>query len=403
MDKIENSWSRNYKKTENDTANTYNMTPQEITDNINTKGSSIYEDSIIKGFLKYTNFTGFLLTRVIKELEGVSLEDFKNRTGGSQFLNMEPTEYGTAETKAIHLDLVFEYDHQDVLRLRVDMEPQSSQKAFSIKNEKSYSLIARAMYYAGVLLATELQPEEEYHNIRKVYSIWICYKKPVPGVDEPVIRYSMKPEKEYYYNTLKNGKRETIYSNRHKFDDGDLISVILISVPAIEEVVKNPHKYINGNGNVKFADTYNFDTLSELYTLLSDKVSTKERKVFLEEKHIEERGERSMDFFEQAVMEAEKAKEDARLAKEDARLAKEDARLAKEKAKIDVEIVERFTEVLSIVKLVSKKREKGKTYNIIKEELELEDENFLEDVMTIIKENPGCSPKELSAIYLDRV
>ena len=128
MDKIENSWSRNYKKTENDTANTYNMTPQEITDNINTKGSSIYEDSIIKGFLKYTNFTGFLLTRVIKELEGVSLEDFKNRTGGSQFLNMEPTEYGTAETKAIHLDLVFEYDHQDVLRLRVDMEPQSSQK-----------------------------------------------------------------------------------------------------------------------------------------------------------------------------------------------------------------------------------------------------------------------------------
>lgn len=295
------------------------------------------------------------MTRVIKELEGVSLEDFKNRTGGSQFLNMEPTEYGTAETKAIHLDLVFEYDHQDVLRLRVDMEPQSSQKAFSIKNEKSYSLIARVMYYVGVLLATELQPEEEYHNIRQVYSIWICYKKPVPGVDEPVIRYSMKPEKEYYYNTLKNGKRETIYSNRH-----------------------------------------NFDTLSELYTLLSDKVSTKERKVFLEEKHIEERGDRSMDFFEQAVMEAEKAKEDARL-------AKEDARLAKEKAKIDVEIVERFTEVLSIVKLVSKKMEKGKTYNIIKEELELEDENFLEDVMTIIKENPGCSPKELSAIYLDRV
>ena len=179
---------------------------------------------LLKVFLKYTNFTGFLLTRVIKELEGVSLEDFKNRTGGSQFLNMEPTEYGTAETKAIHLDLVFEYDHQDVLRLRVDMEPQSSQKAFSI---------------------------------------------------------------------------------------------------------------------------------SELYTLLSDKVSTKERKVFLEEKHIEERGDRSMDFFEQAVMEAEKAKEDARL-------AKEDARLTKEKAKIDVEIVERFTEVLSIVKLVSKKMEKVK-------------------------------------------
>jgi len=43
------------------------------------------------------------------------------------------------------------------------------------------------------------------------------------------------------------------------------------------------------------------------------------------------------------------------------------------------------------------------TLEIIKEELELEDENFLEDVMTIIKENPGCSPKELSAIYLDRV
>ena len=103
-----------------------------------------------------------------------------------------------------------------------------------------------------------------------------------------------------------------------------------------------------------------------------------------------------MDFFEQAVMEAEKAKEDARL-------AKEDARIAKEKAKTDAKIVERFTEVLSIVKLVSKKMEKGKTYNVIKEELELEDEHFLEEVMAIIKENPGCSPKELSAIYLGRV
>lgn len=55
MDKIEKSWSENYKSMENDTVNTYNMTPQEITDNIGTKGSSIYEDSIIKGFLKYTN------------------------------------------------------------------------------------------------------------------------------------------------------------------------------------------------------------------------------------------------------------------------------------------------------------------------------------------------------------
>ena len=115
---------------------------------------------------------------------------------------------GLLKLKLYILTLFLNYDHQDVLRLRVDMEPQSSQKAFSIKNEKSYSLIARAMYYAGVLLATELQPEEEYHNIRKVYSIWICYKKPVPGVDEPVIRYSMKPEKEYYYNTLKMEKEK---------------------------------------------------------------------------------------------------------------------------------------------------------------------------------------------------
>lgn len=47
-----------------------------------------------------------MLTRVINELRGVSLEEFKNKVGGSDFLDLKNSEYGTDQTKTIHLDVI---------------------------------------------------------------------------------------------------------------------------------------------------------------------------------------------------------------------------------------------------------------------------------------------------------
>ena len=50
-----------------------------------------------------------------------------------------------------------------------------------------------------------------------MYSIWICYKRPVPDVREPVISYSIKPDEDYPY-----AGGGTVKIPRRKFDDGDL-------------------------------------------------------------------------------------------------------------------------------------------------------------------------------------
>ena len=191
-------------------------------------------------------------------------------------------------------------------------------------------------------MATELQTEEEYHNIRKVYSVWICYERPIADVDEPIIRYNMRPEEPYYYNTLKDGQRETIYANRHKFDDGDLISVIMISVPAIEKIIKKTKCYFDEKGMkrcfdsskiMNLADSYNVELLMELYELLSNKVKYEERSIFLRESKIDKGVKKSMDIVEQTVMEAqERVREAEEEAKERVRKAEAKAEEAEAKA-----------------------------------------------------------------------
>ncbi len=269
--------------------------PGEITKNTSRQETKYSHDKSMKGLLKFTNFTGFLLSRVIKELEGISLEEFKRCTGGREFLGQESTEYGSPETKDIRLDLVIEYDNSGELRLRIDTEPQTSQESYSEERDESYSLIARAVYYGAVLLATELQTEEEYHKIRKVYSVWICYERPVPGIREPVLRYSMQPEKEYRYCTKDKSGRDSIYTNRHKFDDGDLISIIMISVKDIENAVRS--------GKDGYKGEYNFDVLNDLNLLLSTNITNEERFEFYAKQSIDKGGSETVTVFEKSQME----------------------------------------------------------------------------------------------------
>lgn len=296
-----------------------NNSPVEVLERIGQDKTKYEHDKNIRGLLGFTNFTGFLLTRVIKELKGVSLEQFKEGTGGSDLLQIGQTEFTSPSTKNVRLDLVIEYDDYGRLKLRIDTEPQDSQETYSKKTEDSYSLVARAVYYGSVLLATALQPGESYHNLRKVYSVWICFKRPVADMREPILRYNMTPEKEYrYYKKDANGE-DSIHSCRHKFDDGDLLSVILISVPDIEIAVKK-----NQSGS---DCDYDHIMLEELYKLLSPEVTMEERKEFFADKNIDSGGECSMDIFQ--ILRKELAEKDEELAKKDEEMAKKDKEMAK--------------------------------------------------------------------------
>lgn len=129
---------------------------------------------------------------------------------------------------------MFEINEKGEIELRVNIEHQSLRYSYMESDPKFYSLIGRGIYYAAMAFAMEIQSEEELHLLRKVYSIWICYKQPIANVYEPILRYKMNPEFDYTYH--KDGS--FIYTNKHKFDDSNLLSVIFISVPEIHPINK---------------------------------------------------------------------------------------------------------------------------------------------------------------------
>ena len=61
--------------------NSLSNSPVEVLERIDKDKTKYEHDKNIRGLLGFTNFTGFLLTRVIKDLKGVSLEQFKESTG----------------------------------------------------------------------------------------------------------------------------------------------------------------------------------------------------------------------------------------------------------------------------------------------------------------------------------
>ena len=231
-------------------------------------------DSIIKRLLDNARFTGFLLTRILPEMKGVTLDQFceytntNADTGGS--LTQQATEISSAGIKDVRLDLVFEYAAASRLLLRINEEPQDSQQSYTEENEESYSLIARAVYYASLAMVTGIHSNEEYHKIRKVYSIWICFKRPIPEMRIPIISYSLKPDDDYKYID-----GQPLQSNKRKFDNGDLMGIIMISVPDLENAIKKGKDAQNAQN-----DKYSWETLVDLYNLLSNNISYEERRKF---------------------------------------------------------------------------------------------------------------------------
>ncbi len=256
---------------------------QEILAQASEGDKVIYQDAVIKELLKDAGFTGFLLSRIVKEMKDVSIEEFCAYTGACREnafkLKGEAAEYGTSSTKTVRLDFVLEYAQASERLLRINIEPQASQQSYSESRAESYSLVARAVYNACLAMATELQTAEQYHAIRKVYSIWICYKRPVPDVREPVISYSIKPDEDYPY-----AGGGTVKIPRRKFDDGDLLGVVLLSMPDIEAAVRQ------GRSTSKFA----VETLGELCYLLSGGIARNEREAFMRQKGIIREGVNNM-------------------------------------------------------------------------------------------------------------
>ncbi len=234
-------------------------------------------DASVRDLLRNARFTGALLSAVVKELQDVSLDDFCRYTGADvetgNSLGDSATEFGSTYTKDIRLDVVFEYNAREKLLLRINEEAQDAMKSYSRENKTSYSLVARAAYYAAMTLVTQLQSKEEYHEIRKVYSVWTCFSRPIPEMREPVVSYSIRPDADYRY---KDGT--PLIQGKRRFDNGDLLSIILISVADVNRIYQNKEQLYSGK--------YNPEAIEALYYLLSENTNSAQRKQYYYRKRI---------------------------------------------------------------------------------------------------------------------
>lgn len=306
--------------------------PQGIEYYNNLAGRSRRTDVSMKGLLSNSRFSGALLRPLLKELKDVSIDDFCRYTNADIDTGNvlgEATEIGSTYTKDIRLDVVFEYDSPEI-RLRIDEEPQIKQQAFSDQSEDSYSLVGRAVYYASVTMATELLSKERYHEIRKVYSIWICYHKPIPEIDEPVISYSLRPTKDYRYTD-----GEPLSNCKRKFDNGDLLEIILISVKDVEKA------YFSGD----VPEGYTAGDINILYYLLSENMEMKDRVRFYHDQGIIKEGceqVSNVSIIEQFSQLVEEEK---------ARAEEEKARAEEEKARTDEAILQHTRTIVELGRL----------------------------------------------------
>ncbi len=228
-------------------------------------------DTAMRGLLKNARFTGALLGVLVRELEGETLDSFCRNTGadvetGNSLAGMA-TEIGSTYTRDIRLDVIFEHQGDSGLLLRINTEAQTAQKTYSERNQQSYSLAARAVYYASLAMATQLRSKEEYHKIRKVYSIWFCYDYPIAEMREPVIRYSMHPDAAYTY-----ADGTPLLASKRKHDSGDLMGIIFVSVKDVERIYRDSSLLHSGK--------YDAEMITVLYHLLSEKTDSTERKKF---------------------------------------------------------------------------------------------------------------------------
>ena len=94
-----------------------------------------------------------------------------------------------------------------------------------------YDIVTRGVYYASRLISSQYGTEfvgEEFHKLKKVYSIWICMEPPKYGTNS-IINFKIEPEVLY-------GKfpREKIEKMKY-----DLLDVVMIFVSTPEDVQKD--------------------------------------------------------------------------------------------------------------------------------------------------------------------
>lgn len=108
-----------------------------------------------------------------------------------------------------------------------------------------YDLVTRGIFYCARMLSAQLDTEfsaDDYDNIKKVYSIWLCLNAP-KDIEGSLVKYSIKPE----IITTKVGKENKLLNHRY-----DLLSVVMIGLN--KDSFRQPRTELHGMLGTVFSE-----------------------------------------------------------------------------------------------------------------------------------------------------
>jgi hypothetical protein len=162
------------------------------------------------------------------------------------------TEDKTVDEGSVYYDICFVAvlpGTNESIKLIINIEAQNAYYP-------GYSLVKRGLYYCCRLISAQHETEftgNEYDNIKKVYSVWICTKVP-ENVRNTIRRYKITEE-----NIIGNVKED--------LKNYDILNVIMVCLDKDSENTETRYGGI----------------LKLLRILLSDKVNPKDKKIILDD------------------------------------------------------------------------------------------------------------------------
>lgn len=192
-------------------------------------GKAAQYDAAAKALISTPEFMHAIISTLIPDAKGMTLEDFKrschmqkpNHLG----LAMLPTENAVEGEGKISYDVLCSLlDEEGIVMSFIDIEAQK-------KPSTGYSLPVRGMYYRARMLSSQFQSEgdehmiETYRNLKKVYSIWLCFNCPAKYAGR-IIEYKTEP-------------RAVFGEVNAERDYMDLGSLIMVYLPKVYKATDN--------------------------------------------------------------------------------------------------------------------------------------------------------------------
>ena len=187
-------------------------------------------DKLAKSFLSRKAILAQILKYTVEEFANCALEDIEKKyiEGDPHFsintiplddtldIKGKPNESSSTNESFITFDIIFDVvapvDGKPV-KIIINVEPQKTTRKIH------YKLMKRAVYYAARLISDQKEKEfhgDEYNELKKVYSIWICMGVQNYRADS-IQRYNLS--------------EEIIHGNFHDAPKNyDLISIVILNL-----------------------------------------------------------------------------------------------------------------------------------------------------------------------------